>query len=862
MALGADTADQEKDDDDDDDDESESSPGRLRRKRDRIMNWMASSKTGWKAGSSSSSTSTTASRMEDGSIVEDDNDDASNKRIKANFGDLFAGMPSMNEILGSGEDATTTTTTNGDDTKDSSSQSRQPGDGDAWFDEERRQIETNYDGILRQMITELEEQRQQDPDSIPENAEAMIKDVLQQEMVTELGLAQEARAKENLEAYGQAQKEAMEAQNVEGVTNDVVDNLMKQDQDAQSLKDAAQARVDDYRRYELEAFLKKPDEDLLHSNSNGPTIPVPKSASTEDLDQWALDRLQDMVDTRLDGAIEDDSNLLVTDILEDSLEDLQERMEQAAGKTSIRPETMKEWQMYRAISSRLLRTSKKATRDAGDTTIDSAQQQVLDDIAEEQIAAQLESWKTYIAKEIVIREQSGLARGTKLPFEWQESGRDQELKEAEIRAAMANQGTETQAVKTKVEIRKDVNRKSLQAMEQLIQTSDPIRSARLQKDLDLLREELEANDYLDIDEALLEEQTPVLAGPVDISDVFSSTKDSLQLSQTSSMQLNGGGGGDSGRPPPPSTPFFDQPTDTEKSVPDTPFFSDNIQGSERRSTPPATPFFSDGGDDGDTGSDDAGPPDTPFFSSEGETSGGSGYSLGTIDEQKLRFMYQRAGARTDEEKAVIRAQWEDFQKFEQSKRDGSGLTDGDDSNLMNQADLKYDVSEITMEDGDFDAEKILATIGPRPTRKRKGEGASATNDSADTTPPEGDIDAAEVSDSLYRAVSAVGGGRTRDDPEAKAKEKAAFSEFMEKEDKMRQSLDDLDEEIAAEVSSDDSDFDESKYAQEALDSLGSRPKKRRKFSESEYSDQGIALSDSDDDDDDNDNDVVYRRALS
>ena len=842
-------------DDDDDDDESESSPGRLRRKRDRIMNWMASSKTGWKAGSSSSAAAADANRNRE-------------KRVKANFGDLFAGMPSMSEILNSGDDNddTATSTTNGEDTNGKSSSRLQNMGDDAWFDEERRQIETNYDTILRQMIAELEEQRQQDPESIPENAEAMIKDVLQQEMVTEIGLTQEARAKENLEAYGQAQKEAMEAQNVEGVTNDVVDNLMKQDQDAQAIADAAQARVDDYRRYELEAFLKKPNEDGLHSSSNGPTIPVPESAKTEDLDQWALDRLQDMVDARLDGAIEDDTNLLVTDILEDSLEDLQERMEQAAGKTSIRPETMKEWQMYRAISSRLLRTSKEAAGYAGDITTDDQQQQqqqqVQDDIAEEQIAAQLESWKTYIAKEIVIREQSGLARGTKLPFEWQESGRDQELKEAEIRAAMASQGSESQAVKTKVEIRKDVNRKSLQAMERLIQTSDPIRSARLQKDVDLLRQEFEANDYLDIDEALLlEEQAPVLAGPVDISDVFSSTKDSPQLRQTPSMQLNGGS--DSGRPQPPSTPFFDQPIDTEKTVPDTPFFSDNNdEGLETRSAPPATPFFSDGGDDGNTGSDDDGPPDTPFFSSQDEQSEGSGYSLGTIDEQKLRSMYQRAGARTDEEKAVIRAQWEDFQKFEQSRRDGSGLTDGDDSSLMNQADLKYDVSEITKEDGDFDAEKILASIGPRPTRKRRTEGASTTSDYVDPSPPEAGIDEAEVSDSLYRAVSAVGGGRTRDDPEAKAKEKAAFSEFMEKEDEMRQSLDDLDEKIAAEVSSEDIDFDETKYAQEALDNLGPRPQKRRKISESEYSDQGIALSDSDDDDDDDDDDDNFVGAQS
>ena len=36
-------------------------------------------------------------------------------------------------------------------------------------------------------------------------------------------------------------------------------------------------------------------------------------------------------------------------------------------------------------------------------------------------------------------------------------------------------------------------------------------------------------------------------------------------------------------------------------------------------------------------------------------------------------------------------------------------------------------------------------------------------------------------ESRYRAVSAVGGGRYKDDPIEKAKEQAAFKEYMEKE---------------------------------------------------------------------------------
>lgn len=801
--------------------------------------------------------------MEDGSIVgDDDNDSNTPKRVKANFGDLFSGMPSMNDIL-TGSSSITETVDGNDNEANTSTNNPQPQstssppqqDDDAWFDEERMEIQSNYDTILRQMMAQLEQQRQQDPASVPSNAAAMIQDVLQQEMKTEIDVTREDRAREKLDAYSEAQKEAVEAQNVEGVTNQVVDNLMKEDKDAQAVADAAQARIDDYRRYELEAFLKKPNQE-----SGADLFPL-APAETESLDQWALDRLQEMVDNRLEGDNEEDDNILVTDILEDSLEELQERMEQEAGRTSIKPQNMKEWQMYHAISSRLGNAAaEKAAAElaAGGSDTDtsvlssSSSTEQRNIVPEEQIAAQLESWKTYIAKEGVIREKSGLSRGLRLPFEWQESGRDLEVKEAQIKAAMAASqgGSANQAVKTRVEIRKNVNRRSLQAMERLVLTSDPIRSARLQKDLDILREELEANDYLDIDEAALEEQETFLSGPVDMKGVFKSSDD--EATPTSSVSANSGGDGID-QLAPPNTPFFDQPIDTEKTGPNPTSFSDNENTMKSKSAPPATPFFSDGVDDDDD--DDTATPDTPFFSSPedkpDEVSAGSGYSLGTIDEQKLRLMYQRAGARTDEEKAVIRAQWEDFQKFEQSKRDGSGLTDGDDSALLDRAKLKYDVAEVTKADGDFDAEKILATIGPRPTRKRKPEGALPPTDKS---PKESNLGSAEVSDSLYRAVSAVGGGRTKDDPEAKAKEKAAFNDFIEKEDEMRLSLDSLDEEIAAEVSSEATeDFDDTKYADEVLASLGSRPQpKRRKISETKDSDRETALPDIEDDDDDGD----------
>jgi beta-phosphoglucomutase-like phosphatase (HAD superfamily) len=787
------------DDEDDEEEGGESSPSRLRRKRDMIKDWISSTKSGGKS-------MVRPIRMEDGSIVED----TSQPRFKANFGDLFAGMPSMDDIL-AGEDDDAEASNDNTQNHISAAGSKKKGQQDeSWFEEERKQIEANYDAIYKEMVAQLQEQRQQNPEGVPANAEAMVKDVLRQEMKTEIAKTKETMAKQRLTDYEDEKKKSFEAQDMSEASSEVVDSLMKEDQAAQAMLDAAQARLDEYRRYELEAFLRKPNQD------------VPEPGANSNLDQWALDRLQAMVDTRQGGG---DDDFIVTDILEDSVEDLRERIEKEAGRSSIKPETMKEWQMYRAIATRL----------GAQTGLEKPTK--LDEASEEQIAAQLQSWKDFLVKEDTIRKQSGLSRGPKLPFEWQESGRDKEIEDARIQAALKSRGE-----MSKNDIRKEVNRKSIEALEKLVMTSDPIRSARLKKDLDTLKEELESSDYLDFDESAMEEEEEVL-GPVDVSDVFRSSREKpipaqrptpLRRDEWQPGTLDDSFSSSTSPPIPPDTAFFSSETSSETKPP-----------------PPSTPFFSSQDDEVDdvieTPSDDA-------------SGGTSQYRLGTIAEQKLRAMYQRAGARTDEEKAAIRAQWEEFEKFEQSKRDQSGLSDGDDSVMLSQAAIKYNFSDIAKEDGDFDAEKILSTIGPRPTRKRKADGrpegssagpASTTPAKDDESIPQSSLDPAEVSESLYRAVSAVGGGRTRDDPEAKAKEKASFAEFMEKENELRQSLDNLDEEVSNEVSKLDDDFDDEEYAEDALASIGPRPApKRRKISETEYSDKGIALSDDDDDEED------------
>ena len=120
-------------------------------------------------------------------------------------------------------------------------------------------------------------------------------------------------------------------------------------------------------------------------------------------------------------------------------------------------------------------------------------------------------------------------------------------------------------------------------------------------------------------------------------------------------------------------------------------------------------------------------------------------------------------------------------------------------------------------------------------------------------------------------------GRTKDDPEAKAKERSAFEAFVLKQAKVRENLDTVDltlknktfdealDELGFEQQAASPEtLDDQEYANEILDSVGARPERERKLSPAEYervySDNGGVLPDDDDDesddisDDDDDDD--------
>mmetsp|Transcript_3536 Transcript_3536/g.8414 ORF Transcript_3536/g.8414 Transcript_3536/m.8414 type:complete len:1230 (-) Transcript_3536:517-4206(-) len=274
--------------------------------------------------------------------------------------------------------------------------------------------------------------------------------------------------------------------------------------------------------------------------------------------------------------------------------------------------------------------------------------------------------------------------------------------------------------------------------------------------------------------------------------------------------------------------------------PDTPFFrNDPIADLESERIPPP-------------------PPNTPFFREKG---GGRDSKkdevdvdnkLGSVDEQKLQAMFRRAGARTKQEQDRIREEWEAFQSFEKESRVKSGLSETDDTDrsapsLMNDIDSTYDISEVMKDDGDFDADKILSSIGPRPTKRSASEKGTAE-----------DVSTAEVADSLYRSVAAADGGRGKEDPVYKERDRAEFDEYLAKEDEMRRSLDDLGSN-AAEIAEKMDITDDQSYANDVL-AASPRPvfqrQKKQVMDEKELSDRGGIIASDEDDDADTDVDDV------
>jgi beta-phosphoglucomutase-like phosphatase (HAD superfamily) len=649
----------------------------------------------------------------------------------------------------------------------------------------------SFEEILQDTLAKLEAQRLEDPESVPENAEGIVKSVLKQEMDTEIERMREELSLERLKAYETDQRQSVDKKDISGPIDSELQRLIDESEQEYSQQEASRLQLEEFLKYEAEAFSQ------AASNIQTDATAAPPG---EDLDQWAMERLEEMAKRRqdVDGA----ENVL--DILDEVTQDLRMRMEkERAKKGSVKTETLKEWQMYRAIATRLGKQRDAMVEERSDAE---------DKSDNEEIVRRLESWKEYISKEQRLRDEGGLSKTSK-----------------------RNKNENTVVAKSdrasRAETRKKINKMSIEALESLMVNSDPARRAKLQSEIDFLKAELEGKDFLDFEEP---EEDEVVA-PVDVSDMFRTSSEEKTRPRTAERRRKERGIADStvtedsiDRIPPPDTDFFSQSSDSS--------------GALTKPPPPNTPFFSESEEVEDVQigiTDDS--------------------KLGSLEEQKLNSLYRRAGARTQAEQDRIREGWEEYQRIEKEKRRLSGL---DATNTEYSLSSNFTLADIMKDDGDIDADKILSAIGPRPKRgqTRNREISSVPLDKlSEDRKADRTLEKREVTSSLYRSVSAAGGGRFRDDPEAKARDQAQYEEFLQKEEQMRKSLDESVNAAANESQALNEDFDEEEYAEDVLSSLGPRPSPRRtsRVDPREYSDMGGVLSgETVDDEEDEDSSVT------
>jgi beta-phosphoglucomutase-like phosphatase (HAD superfamily) len=832
-----------------------------RRKRDRIMEWMP---TGTAAGGGSGGESGNAAssliqpiRLEDGKVDEEliakqQQEEAeqqnTSSRTKIKFDELFSGMPSLNDIISGGDNVDGDGNGDAADIISKKKKSRMTDDDDfSWFEPERLRIESEYDQIRQETRERIREQRllekeseengssSSDIDNIPNNAEGIADAIVQQEMNQMIASVKLERSKERLQEYELNRSSDIQSQDYRGATDDVVNKILKETAEQQERNDKLKARVDEYEEYEQRLRQQQQEQQILYGSDDDSNKQKIMPGEDTDMDDWTLERLEEML---LNSQNREDDDGTISDILEENIENLRKQIEQESKKGSIEPQTMKEWQMYRSIFTRLQN---------GDGTMENGEDDDSNNIGgvdEAQVAQQLNSWREYIVKEDGMRQRSGLSSGPKLPFDHLGTKTDQ--------MPTNEDADEENENKSRRELNREVNIQAVQVMEDLIQKSDSRRSESLRKQLEILKADLESRDYNDIEEEIIEE--PVSFEPVDLSGVFNrkkeeNKKDKKQVTFGFSKEeidsIN---------------QVFSDPGTSELYSPPPTKYEDPVE----RDPPPNTPFFSDSSEN----ENQSPAPNTPFFQEKTNKSDVEELDiqnkLGSVDEQKLQAMFRRANVRTIAEQDSIRQEWEAFQAFEKESRGKSGLSEStDDSTVTDDVQLKYDINDVMTSDGDFDAAKILSTIGPRPVRK-KAQGSATASDTTDLESDENtiddalrsDVDPSEVADAIYRSVAAAGGGRGKEDEELKEKDRAEYEDYLAKEKEMRRNLDQREEEISDAAITEDIDIDDPGYAEEAL---GPRPvvkrMKREVLDERELSDRGgIRATDDDEDEEEEEDD--------
>jgi beta-phosphoglucomutase-like phosphatase (HAD superfamily) len=563
-------------------------------------------------------------------------------------------------------------------------------------------INANYDNLRASIHEQFEQLREKDPDSIPENTDDILNFVLEQQKEYEIMEKSQQRAQESFDEYEQRKRKEFEKKTLTAARAEdggaAVDEMMKEIENdplvQEIMKEAEQSYA--YTTKQNEELRKFKDYEAAMKSSvskSGKDIVVDMSTldSPKSFDELQLKLLEDLLEKRKASAEADgfeDEDIYLTDNIEDGIEELQKNIESNKA-SSYKPQTMKEWQMYRAIATKMANSRKGVESD----------NEMLEEDAEI-IKNKVSAWKEFVRLEQEMRRKSGLTIEYRPPFEWSDK-KEQTAPSPQPRGPIDMEKAE--------QAKTELDNLALKVLTDLMErTKDPSRQEKLKQEIQELKDGIVARqEYL--------KRRPTTPPPKQkpkplmINDILRpSTRKSIVQTQVSPAIEETDDDDDDDLDEDEFEEDFDYDIEeSDQPPPDSIFFrelqkEDHLYDyvDEEREDDGEMMLKSDVDDDND---------DDVDIDEE--------LSLGTLEQQKFRSLVARSGVRTVEGQNELRKKWEDFQEAEKKMRELSGLSSSSAGSLGTKPKVNYDPSELFKADGDIDFDKILSSIGTRPSRK-------------------------------------------------------------------------------------------------------------------------------------------------
>jgi beta-phosphoglucomutase-like phosphatase (HAD superfamily) len=584
--------------------------------------------------------------------------------------------------------------------------------------EDIESINESLETFTNDMQIKLDGLSIENPGSIPPNAKEILHEIVERKRDVEIREKSQQRALESFDEYQERMR--LQFQNLKVTSDSAIDDnpVVKEIvEEAAKNHEFSEKRQEEMKKFqEYEASLKS---DLEERNKNAalystaaqtPYSPPPmqgESSISASFEEQQLKILEDLLERRNQASENggfDEEDIYLTDNIEDGIDELRQQIASSSSSKGsfAQPDSLKEWQMYRSIATKLANKRKGGDVDTGNDVDFKLSDQLSED--SDEIQTKLQAWKEFKMKEEEMRAKSGLTIKYRPPFEWSDKP---DVDEENLKQRKRGPIDREQAEKAKTEF----DDLALGVLTNLMhKTQDAARKEKLRNEIEELKEGIR-NRQEDLKNRGPEVTYVKKVLPITIGDILRSPKAKAQ-NRGKSIMVN-------------------EPTaavDTNESqINDSDYegytYSDsNYEETVEDATqpPPDSDFYRELEEDSislldekEQDDDDSIDYDIP--------------SLGTFEEQKFRSLVARSGVRSVEGQNELQQQWEEFQAAEKLMREKAGLSvGGENLGVASAAPPKvdYDVNAIFKDDGDIDFDKILTSIGTRPSRKNKKETGS------------------------------------------------------------------------------------------------------------------------------------------